>query len=404
MGSITRKGVLWVVIAVLLATVISGLYYFISRTRKLESFRQSQSAELALRAEVEARRLELLGPFDSTAADASFYKDLPVPTGIFFIRDRRIWIANIDGSGQREVSRLVADEFHWISKANRLVAHLIDSLGDHITIIDVDSGGEETIHSSIQPPKEWTEDGISPMYYYSMSVSLDGSTIAYGEDFLDDDHSTEIYRVLSKTRQRIKADYTQLSPDGHTVAWLRTNGVCVQSLGDTSQRTYHNRQLGMGAIISWSQDGSRLFFYYPDNPRWVGPEIGLRVYAYHVSDRVLKPILLSGPGQVALFLCESHDGQIVYLAHFRHPHSYQPVLAALKKIHIASGEIDSLKIFGNGGYLFDHCSLSRAGLAYEVGPGSDGTPRQSIFVVNARTRKGVRLLDHAACPQWRVAE
>jgi hypothetical protein len=346
-------------------------------------------------------------------ADSSFHDDGEMPIGIFFLRDWQLWYANTDGTGQRPVltgGGGACDVYYWIPRANRIVAHLSDSLGDYVAIVDVDSGKEEDIHKIVHPPDDGDPPGISADYEYTLSASLNGDKIAYGCSFLEAHQYdlTVIYDASTKHKDTLKAFDAQLSPDGTIAAWAHDGSLYMRRLkeGVDVKLTGYDQGGAKGpanAIAAWSRDGHRLFYYCGssthENNSWV-----LSICEYDLRTQITKQISPPERDAIVKFLWESLDCHVIYYLIDRRRAPYDVTLKRLllpsgKALNVEFPPSHSLTTIAASNSFF---SPSLLGLAYES-RATGGESERSIYVLDNRSRKSRRLIDYACYPVWRTA-
>ncbi len=202
----------------------------------------------------------------------------PTPSGILFVRDESIWQAAVDGSNQKEITKVgLYDSYFWIPGIHRLIVGGDDDFTAVIKIVDLNSARIDTVHCEAL---SGANDMDETMHYFTISVSTDGDKIAYGLDFAPGDE-TVVYNIPTKSSHHIKCSGGVLSPNGESLAWVRDNNVYITSLKDSSEEqltrfgsakavydtnpsAYYNLETIHG-LIGWSGDGLCVLYYFGNN-------------------------------------------------------------------------------------------------------------------------------------------
>jgi hypothetical protein len=219
-------------------------------------------------------------------------------SGIFFLRKGDIWVTNLDGSDQKQLTHSGRiEEYFWVPKSQTLVYHdsLLsrkqDVVFETINTLDMATQKVETIHKATIEVR-CTED-LCADYFFSMDVSADGKII-FGEDFLGDAAESKregvpkegISRVIFHPDTRQYESTTEIPgsarisflPNGSVAGWADDGNIYTYSF-ETKTRTqwthypsvledYKKHLQAGGAVdlptafdfIGWSPGASRVFF------------------------------------------------------------------------------------------------------------------------------------------------
>lgn len=225
-------------------------------------------------------------------------------SGIFFLRKRDIWLTNLDGSDQKQLTHSGAiDHYFWVPKSQLLVYE--DSRADGpqppksrkfifvetINTLNLATQKVEIIHkSTIHGECQEGEDGICPDFFFALDVSPDGKII-FGGDFLGDPVESKregvpkgASRVIFHPDTRLFEPTTKLPtqdpmsflPDGSVAGWAEDDNIFTYSF-ETKTRTqwthypsrlddynqHHGNTTNLPTafhFIGWSPDASRIFF------------------------------------------------------------------------------------------------------------------------------------------------
>jgi len=238
-------------------------------------------------------------------------------SGIFFLRKKDIWLANLDGSDQKQITHSGAIEhYFWVPKSQSLVyedsppsedipqsqkqsqkksqkmSHSKFIFLETINTLNLATKKVEIIHkSTINGECQDGGDGICSDFFFSLDVSPDGKII-FGDDFLGDSVESERegvpkegeYRVIFRPDTRLYEPTTKLPvdsqmsflPDGSVAGWAEDGNIFTYSF-ETKTRTqwthyptrleasdqHHGNTTTFPTafnFIGWSPDALRVFF------------------------------------------------------------------------------------------------------------------------------------------------
>ncbi len=213
------------------------------------------------------------------------------PVNIIFLRKNNLWIADIDGSNQRQLTNTnnapgVPSEapFKQIPNSTKIVYMVFSSIGnklsDSLNILDLNTKETMVIHNFS------LELNRSYLVYLEFDVSANGEKIVYmvGLPFNgpSDDDKVFIYDIKTGTEKVITAKYLRsiISPDGKRLISLGAdNNINIFNIDDQSYiplTNYKNPQDPifndpkaiakfedvMNDSLVWSPDGQKIIYSF----------------------------------------------------------------------------------------------------------------------------------------------
>jgi len=255
---------------------------------------------------------------------------LSKPIQISFLRKGDIWLADGNGSNQKQLTKEASIEnYYWIPKTNKLAFYRVANTPEKIQvdtkILNLENGEERIIHT-----KNFMNSnmgGIGPDLYFRMGVSSDSKKIAYGGDLVDKNLIVYDINVGVEKEVETQGILPIFSPDGQSLAGIdfEKGNLFIYSLNDNSSKQLINFMAPKNYsgdyrfyeypkdLIEWSVDGKKLLYYFGDLGQ------GSFVYngTYHINeiDIISKNsanLTKSGLGEIETYLDRSPDGRTIY--------------------------------------------------------------------------------------------
>lgn len=354
---------------------------------------------------------------------AVYHPDTSGANAILFLREGIIWQADTSGTVQKQITKEgYSQDFFWIPQTQRLITYGIYGKRVQIKTIDTDSCKEDIIWDRpLAENNAGDENGV--MYYFTFSVPLDGSMIAYGGDFLDNENNgTYIYNCSTRSTRHFKCNNAIISPDGEELAWVLDNNLHVTFLADSSEKqlthyksargvyesnphAYYNLETLHG-VAAWSRDGTAVYYYYGNYGQGADPEnTTYHIHGVGIQDDTLRQITTSVKRQIDEYLDQSADGQYLY-------YSVMDVnghVKFLKRVEIHSrSTIDINPANVLTGFPISVSASQRllAYAQYEKYGERNGTAitGPATFVMDLNGANSRKLIDSALSPKWKFAE
>lgn len=177
--------------------------------------------------------------------------------------DGQIYVSDIDGTGQRQLTGDDIDKFSpaWAPNSDRIVfASESGSANDKISrleVIRIDGGDRVVVSSS--------EDGSS---YDNVRWSPDGQWIAFDRSPHEDWGWVGVVRPSGEDRRNLTPRLDKpvshdptWSPTGQSIAITDGSGISIASLDDKRRKCLTVGEPGRSHSPQWSPDGTRIAFF-----------------------------------------------------------------------------------------------------------------------------------------------
>jgi hypothetical protein len=240
-------------------------------------------------------------PPTSAQLEPQTYAVAPTPlndsgaSGIFFLREKDVWLTNLDGSEQKQITHSGAIErYFWIPKVQLLVyedelpSKNENTFAEAIHTLDLTTQQTDIIHKSTI--KQACNGQVCEDFSFSLDVSPDGKII-FGQDFLGDPVESKregvpekgISRVIYDTDTKRYEATIELPgntpmpflPDGSAAGWADDGNIYTYSFATKARTQWthypsrledYKQHYGPTNLptafdfIGWSPDDSRVFF------------------------------------------------------------------------------------------------------------------------------------------------
>lgn len=359
------------------------------------------------------------------------YEEKSSPIEISFIRDGNIWLANENGSDQKQITRDdFIEDFYWLPKSNKVVFSRVlqekQKVISEIKILNVETGKEKAILK-----KENILSGVGevgPHFDFRLTISQDGKKLAYSGSFLKDENGVVIFDFETETEKEILELGIQpvFSPDNQMLAGVFDGNIYAFSLKDFSKKQltkfqsptefyklypelYSNFEYAKEAI-TWSKDGRKILFYFGNLGQGAMLDKSTRhIYQVDLNSFRVKKVTDSKLGETDFFLDQSPNGDEVYYIQFQERNNHY----SLKKSNILNNKVEQIN-------LSQGLDLPSAELKWKISPSGRKviyeflkiiplenkpfSPTKTIYEVwqiNSDSTNNRKIIDNAENPKWR---
>ena len=347
--------------------------------------------------------------------------DKPIETS--FLRKGNIWLANEDGTNQKQLTKEGnIEDYYWIPKTNKVVFYeridIQQGTQINIKILNLDNDEERIIHTKIHTEKTQcsSDECISPNYHFSMRVSPDGKKIAYAYDLVD--KNLVIYDIDTGEEKEVEAEKIDpvFSPDSQYLAGCHDSNIFIYSLKDNSLKQltnfttpknysdYRNYE-SPRHIIGWLQNSNRILYYFGNYG--LGADIDketYHIYSIESTSKNTENLTKSGSQEIDNFLDQSPGSKDIYYLVTkrgtqeklvkRDIESNQEVDISLSQTASRLLSLQELKISPNGSLvIYEWLAGTTINGRYLTNP--------EIWEMDTKGANNHKIIDDASNPKWK---
>lgn len=426
-SGLSKTRLRWLLVFILLIGLGAGAFWWFSRAQP-----SSEAQDRAIVDETDLETMETSNEIASSSLDGH-------PLEIVFLRDGNIWLANEDGSDQKQItaegnvtrfylntntdavvySQIAKHYSAQLDKVNVLAEIKLRKFDD-----DQNVGIVKREFETIMP------GGIEPHFDFLFGFSPDGQSIVFANNFLGEGkEGLVIYKLDTGEEKYLPEDGSVnsfvFSPDSKWLAVVRDYNIYIVSIDDFS-RTQLTRYLPpyetvRGAlasyesptkVVAWPSEDSILYIRGNYGRGSSTSESTSFLYRINVSTLEEEQVSESMQGGYDYFLDFSSNGKDFYYLSSRRvftDHFTIYRLAAGQEKAVAIDLPSEAKI----GYASAWLQVAPAGqkVVYEHGDNpqsftgklnTSSSGMHEVWVMNVDGSNGHKVLDEAVRPEWKI--